>query len=119
MKLTNGELLNAKAPLETLMALTFPVKVSLALARLVQKVDEYLIPAETVRGGLFQTYGTRNKEGLMEVKPDSPNLDQFKTELAELLAAEVEIDVDPVALPEATEVSPALVMILEKFIRVE
>ena len=64
MKLTNGEILNAKEPLQRLVGERFPVKTSLALLKMVRKLDEHLIPAEQVRDGLFKMYGEPN--------PDNP-----------------------------------------------
>ena len=158
MKLTNGEIFNAKAPLEKLLVEKFPVKTSYGLAKLANKLNDQLQVIEKVRQGLFQTYGEpdpknqtqltmqsaieeRDDEG--NVKQDAegnpitipnPKFPKFAEELGELFSQGVEIVFDAVTLPEkvaatcdkcnhnmdkALEVKPAILMALEKFIKVE
>ena len=118
MQLTNMELFNAKEPLKNLVSLKFPVKTSLGLAKLVQKVNEHLVPAEQVKEGLVKTYGTLNPEDAnqMTVQPGDENWPKFAQEFGELLAQSVEIVFDKVALPETLEVEPATILALEKFV---
>lgn len=120
MKLNNGEILNAKEPLEELIKQKFPVRTALALLKLARKLDEVLIPAQEVRNGLIKTYGSPNKANpaMIEVRPDSEGFVKYCEELGELLAIEVEIVLKPVAIPETSEVSPAAMMALERFITV-
>ncbi len=120
MKLTNAEIFNVKQPLQQLVAMKFPVKTSLAIAKLVQKVNEHLIPAEQVKDGLVRTYGKPdpNNAQSMGIQPGDENWVKFAEEFAELMAQEVEVVFTKVSLPETLEIEPAVVMALEKFITV-
>ena len=120
MKLTNGEIFNAREPLQKLMAEKFPVKVSYGLAKLAAKLDEQLQVIEKVRQGLIQTYGEVNPDNPQQisVNPQSENFSKFAEEYGELMAQEVEIVIDEVVLPETLEVEPSVLMALEKFIKV-
>lgn len=117
MKLTNGELFVAVEPLNRLMGQKFPIKTSLALSRLVHKLDSELRVINDVRQGLFQKYGTKEPEGLM-VKAGNPNKGKFDEEHAELMAQVVEVVFEKVKLPESVEIEATDAMLLEKFIEV-
>lgn len=121
MKLTNGEVFNARVPLEQLSALKFPVKTSLALVKLAQKLQEFFLPVDKVRDGLIRQYGESDPENpqLTRVKPDSENWGKFITEMQELLSQEVEVVFETVALPEELEIEPTILMALSKFVEVE
>ena len=120
MKVTNAELFNVKEPLQQLVANKFPVKTSLALAKLVQKVNHHLIPAEETRDGLVRHYGKKNPNDPMQVglKPGDENWAEFAKEYAELSQQTVELVFDRIQLPETLEIEPAVLMALEKFIKV-
>ncbi len=120
MKLTNAEILNAKGPMEELLKQKFPVKTGLALLKLVRKLDEHLIPAETIKDGLIRTYGKTDPKDTSKVgiAPGDENWKKFCEEYAELLAQEVEIVAGPVAIPDTLEIEPGVLMALEKFIKV-
>jgi len=120
VKLTNGEILNAKMPLQQLVANKFPVKTSLALVKLVQKLNEILGPVEEVRMGLVKTYGKPIPENPQQarVSPGDEGWDEFQSEFEELMAQEVEVVIDKVELPETLEIEPSVLMALEKFIKV-
>ena len=119
MKLTNAELFNVKEPLQQLIKVKLPVKASLNLAKLVQKVNEHLIPAEQVKNGLVKTYGKTdpNNPQQIGIEPGDENWPKFAEEYAEMLAQTVEIVFEKVELPETLEIQPAIVMALEKFIK--
>ena len=120
MKLTNAEIFNVKEPLQQLMKVKFPVKTSLALAKLVQKVNEHLIPAEQVQDGLVRTYGKvdPNDSQKMGIQPGDEGWPKFAEEYAELMAQQVEIVFDKVLLPDTLEIEPGTLMALEKFVKV-
>lgn len=120
MKLTNAELLNAKDPLQELIRQKFPVKTSLALLKLVQKLNEFLVPVEQVRDGLVKTYGKPNPDNTtqMIVVPGDEKWPKFAEEYGELVAQENDVIVNPVELPATFEISPATLAALEKFIKV-
>ena len=106
-----------------LTALKFPVKVSLALVKLAQKLNEHYQAISEVRDGLIKTYGEEDPdnprqtkvrthieklddkgETIMEdgelVMEPNPNFPKFAEELTELMAQEVEVVIDVVTLPE-------------------
>ena len=120
MKLTNGEIFSAKVPLQQLTANKFPVKTSLALVKLIQKLNEFLVPIEQVRDGLIKTYGKPDPENRQQIKvePSDENWAKFAEEFKELMTQEVEVVVEKVPLPDTLEIEPAIIMALEKFITV-
>ena len=120
MKLTNGEIYNAKEPLQKLMANKFPVKVSYGLAKLAAKLNDQLQVIEKVRQGLIETYGEKdpNNSQQIRVTPQSDGFKKFAEEYGELMSQAVEVVLDPVTLPDTLEVEPAILMALEKFVKV-
>jgi len=120
VKLTNGEIFNAKEPLQKLMAEKMPVKVSYGLAKLAAKLNDQLGVIEKVRQGLIQTYGEKDPENPMQIRvsPESEGFQKFASELGELMAQEIEIVFEVVTLPDTLEVEPVTLMALDKFIKV-
>ena len=120
MKLTNAEIFNVKEPLQQLVSMKFPVKTSLALVKLVQKLNEHLVPAEQVKDGLVKTYGKPdpNNSQNITIQPGDENWPKFAEEFAELMTQEVEVVFQKVQLPDTLEIEPAVVMALEKFITI-
>ena len=120
MKLTNGEIFNAKEPLQKLMAEKFPVKTSYGLAKLAAKLGDQLGIIEKVRQGLIQTYGEKNPDNPQQIRvdPQSEGFSKFAVEYGELMTQEVEIVFDVVTLPDTLEVEPAVLMALDKFITI-
>ena len=120
MKLTNGEIFNTKEPLNRLVKERFPVRTSYGLAKLAKKLDDQLQIIEKVRQGLLQTYGEKNPDNPMQIRidPQSENFPKFAEELGELFSQEVEIVFEAVELPDTFEIEPAILMALEKFIKI-
>jgi len=120
MKLTNGEIFNAKEPLRKLLQEKLPVKVSYGLAKIAQKLEGQLQVIEKVRQGLFQTYGEPVKENPTQIRlnPESANYSKAMAELGELMMQEVEMVIEVVTLPDTLEVEPIILMALDKFIKV-
>ena len=120
MKLTNGKIFNAREPLQKLMAEKMPVKVSYGLAKLAAKLNDQLGVIKKVRQGLVQTYGEKDPENPMQIKVNlqGENFPKFASELGELMSQEVEIVFEIVTLPDTLEVEPAVLMALDKFIKV-
>ncbi len=120
MKLTNGEIFNAKEPLAKLIKEKFPVKVSYGLAKLASKLDAQLEVIEKVRQGLIQTYGEKDPDNPQKIKvdPQSEGFPKFAEEYGELMTQEVEIVFDVVTLPDTLEIEPTVLMALDKFIKV-
>lgn len=140
MKLTYGEINNAKGPLGELMKVKLPVKTSIELAKLATKLDAPIKEIEQVREGLVKMYGRPDPQRPSVVKVDAeiplvkdgkpvladgkpvmvanPDYPRFLTEYGELMRHEVEIVVNKIALPETLEIEPTVVMALEKFVTV-
>ena len=121
MKITNAELFNVKKPLSDLTNQKLPWKTSLAVLKLVQKLNEHLIPAETVKDSLIKQYAPEpedKKSGQISIKPGDDNFPKFAEELGELMKQEVEVVVDKISLPDTLEIEPAVLMALEKFIKI-
>ncbi len=120
MKLTNSEILNAKAPLEQLLKERLPVKIAYGLAKTAQKVEAQLKIIDRVRHGLIKTYGAvdPDKPQQLKVDPNGPNYAKFAEEYGELMSQEVELVVDVVTLPETLEIEPSVLMLLDKFIKI-
>jgi len=120
VKLTNGEIFNAREPLQKLIGEKFPVKVSYGLAKLASKLDAQLQVIEKVRQGLIQTYGEKDPDNPTQIRvtPQSEKFPKFAEEYGELMSQEVEIVFDVVTLPDTLEVEPATLMALDKFVKI-
>jgi len=134
VKLTNGEIFNAREPLQKLLSEKLPVKTSYGLAKLAAKLNDQLGVIDKVRQGLFQTYGAPNPQNPMQVimQPEieekdkdgnvtmipNPKFPKFAEELGELMTQEVEIVFEVVTLPDTLEIEPITLMALEKFVKV-
>ena len=122
MKLTNLEIFNSKVPLQQLSALKFPVLTSLALVKLTIKLNELRAPIQQVHDGLIRTYGEEKeggRPGQTAISPGDKNWEKFLAEFQALMTQEAERVIDIVALPDTLEIEPAILMPLEKFIKVE
>jgi len=136
MKLNNGEIFTASEPLKKLLEVKLPVKSSLALARLANKLQEQLKIIEDVRNGLIRTYGKENLEqkGQLRIDPGDENFPKFVEQFNELMEQEVEVVLEKVKLPEKVvekcdkceaiigkplQIEASVLMALEKFIEVE
>lgn len=120
MKLTNGEIFNAKEPLNKLLEERLPVKVSFALAKIAQKLNEKYEVIEMTRAGLIRTYGKVDPLNPRHqlVTPDCDGFSKFEEEFKELMEQEVELVIEKVTLPDTLEVQPVTLMALEKFVKV-
>jgi len=117
VELTNAEIFNSCKPMEELLTHKLPVKTSLEVARMVQKLNEKLIPIQKVVDGLIKTHGKKNeKTGQFEIKPEDENFPKFSEEYGELMLGTVEVVFKPVKLPPSFEIEPYVVMALAKFI---
>ena len=119
MKLTNGEIFNAKEPLEQLLKEKLPVKASYGLAKLASKLHAQIDVIAQVRNGLIQTYGEQDPDNPQQIRvnPQNEGFPKFAEEYGELMAQEVEVVFEKVTLPDTLEVEPAVLMALDKFIK--
>ena len=120
MKLTNGEIFNAKEPLQKLLNEKLPVKASYGLAKLASKLDAQLQVIEKVRQGLITTYGEKDPDNPQQIRvlPQMESFPKFAEEYGELMAQEVEVVFEVVTLPDTLEVEPSVLMALDKFIKI-
>ncbi|HEY6021343.1 MAG TPA: hypothetical protein VIY48_16000 [Candidatus Paceibacterota bacterium] len=124
MKLKNADIWNAIEPLDKLMLIKFPVKVSYALAKLANKLANEYQAIEQVRRGLVNKYGERSKNGKISVQQfieeggENPKWQPFMDELSELMQQETEIVFDVVKLTPTAEVEPMTLTALVKFVEV-
>jgi hypothetical protein len=131
MKVLNGQIFQAREPLQKLSGEKLPVKASWGLAKLSLKLNEQLKAIDEVRNGLINKYGVADEKGNVSVKQDTPNWNKFVEEFNELMMQEVEIVFEKVKLPEKVsatcdackhnmdkplEIEPATLMALEPFI---
>ena len=120
MKLTNGEIYNAREALEKLTQAKLPLRASYELAMMATKLRNQIMVIEKLRLGLLQTYGDKDGDNpnQLKINPQSEKFPQFAKELGELMTIEVDIDIEAVTLPDTLEVEPATLMALDKFIKV-
>ena len=131
MKVLNGQIFQAKEPLQKLSQEKLPVKTSWGLAKLTIKLNDQWKAIDEVRNGLIKKYGTADDKGNISVKQDSENWTKFVEEFSELMMQEVEIVFDKVKLPEKVsatcdackhnmdrmlEIEPSILMALEPFV---
>lgn len=127
MIVTNGEIYNTVEPLNKLAGMKLPVKTSLQVVKLINKLSEPLKEIDSVRQGLVKTYGisfAKDKDGNTTIKSKTDgNVLKYVTEVNELVSLETEIVVEKVKLPtevdgKALEIEPSVLIALEKFIEV-
>ncbi len=121
MQVTNGDIWQARAPLQELLAERWPVKTAYWLARLATQFDKHFPVIEQVRIGLIRQYGEELEGGnRIEVSPNSPKHAEFKKDLGELFDVEVELWGEKIVLPdvEGIKLAPAVLMALEPFVEV-
>lgn len=126
MKLLNGEIFNAKEPLQKLLEKELPVRVAYGLAKMANKLNAEFQAIEQVRMGLIRKYGEADKDNPMQitVKLESEKYPKFVEEMNELMNQEVEVVIEKVKLPQevdgkALQIEPSVLMPLEKFVEVE
>jgi len=128
MKVTNGEIFNSVESLNKLAGMKLPVKTSLQVAKLVNKLNEPLKEIDSVRQGLVKTYGITfepDEAGNTTIKSkDEGDVLKYVTEVNELVNLGRELVVEKIKLPtevdgKALEIEPSILIALEKFIEVE
>ena len=121
MNIQNGEIYNARGALEKLTQAKLPLKASYQLAMMATKLSNQIMVIERLRQGLIQKYGEKDPDNPKQIKvdPQGEKFPEFAKEYGELMTFEVEIDFEPVTLPETLEIEPSVLMALDKFITVE
>ena len=120
MKVTNGEVWQAREPLQSLLREPWPVKTAYWLAKLARKINEQVAVMEPVRVGLIRQYGTTDEKGQVSIKPGDPRWDEFVPAFDELMAQQEDLGIDKIILPASDEirVTPAALLALEPFVEV-
>jgi len=121
MIVTNGEIYGAIRPLRELAQKQLPMKQSYQVLRLVKALRDDTAILEQMRTALIDKYGVKNQNGVSEIKPEHANWDAFLTDFNELMGTEVEVDFDPIVLPETVDgeefkIDAVSLEALEKFI---
>jgi hypothetical protein len=110
MKVTNGDIFGAAQVFTDILKIEFPVKTSWLLAKLASKVDSRFKNIDSVRRGLVAKYGQLNLDTKQtEIKPDSPDWENFVADFNELMEQEEEIDMDKIILPEEVNGKPVMI----------
>ena len=138
MKITNGELYGVNGALGRLVGIKLPVKTSLQVAKLANKVGEKLKPVEEVKKGLvttYEIYSEPNERGgeTIKTRGDEGNLEKFVSEFNELLLQEDEFVFEKIRMPEkitgtcdacnhnmdvVLQIEPSVLIALEKFVEI-
>jgi len=125
MELRNDEIFGAMKALEELFNMDLPVRTSIAMAKLIGKINEAYQAIDKVRTGLVNKYGEPDENTRQTtVKPDSENFPKFMEEYNELMSQKTELVIEKVKLPQNVNGNPVVVkpltmMSLEKFIELE
>ena len=121
MKLTNAEIFNSKGSFQKLLSQRLPIKTSYKLLGVVSKVNNQLTIIEAARSKLVEMYGQPDpkRTELYRVTPDCPGCSKFMQEFGELMRLEVELDIQPVSLPDTLEIEPSVLLVLDKFIEIK
>ncbi len=136
MKITNGEIFDIQKPLGELAPQKMPVKTSLAVLKLRELIQPIAGMVEQMRRKLIREYGDPSPtnpqdfsiqptilvpdqahEGRM-LQEANPKWAEFVKDFEEVRNVEVELDFQPIALPDNVELSPAALMALEKFVKI-
>ena len=119
MKLTNAEIFNSKGSFEKLLSQKLPIRTAYKLLDVVSKLNTHLTVIDAARSKLVETYGQPDSKraGLVRVTRDCPRFSEFLAEFGELMQVEVEADIEPVLLPDTLEIEPSVLMVLDKFIK--
>ncbi len=117
MKVTNMELFNLAEALAELMATKMPIKTSYEVLRLGRIIDEFLVPAETIKNQLLAKYGKEDPKTLrVMITPVDENWRAFMTEYGELCTIEHDIECTPIILPDTVELNASTLLTLGKFV---
>ncbi len=125
MQVTNGDIWQARGPLQEVLAVKWPIKTAYWLGKLGQEIDRHYGLLDQMRVKLVQQYGTEGN-GQFTISPESPEWVQFATEMNELMMIQVEIPYERIILPpridkdesKAPEFLPATLMALDPFVEV-
>jgi hypothetical protein len=121
MKIKLGELKSIEESLKTLINMTLPIKVSYSLGKVLKKISNELVFFEEEKNKLIRTYGTENVEKNVIEVTDPKKIPDFTEKVKELLDIDVDLEFEKIdlALLEGKELSPADMINLEMFFKVD
>lgn len=96
----------------------FDVKVSFKVMRLLKELTELYSDIETIRADLVKKLGDET-EGRDKIKVKDENIQEFHSQMGELLQEEVELQASPFDLDmlSGVKLTPADMMALEPFLK--
>lgn len=120
MNVTNGTLWGAREPLKELLKERLPIKSAYWLTRLAKQVDKHCAIVEECRVRLIKENGEPDEKGNITIPPDTDAHRVVVTAMNEVLAEEVEIDIDKIKLAASDDlkVAPQVLLALEEFVEV-
>ena len=116
IKLTLGNLLNAREPMAKLLGKELPVKTAYKLSKLVKSINDEFKNFEEQRQNLVKKHG-KEDETTKNFTVPKEKIQSFQDDIGELLKIEVEINKDPIRITELANIqaSPVDLAALEKF----
>ena len=124
IKVKIAELLNSTETLRKISQKDFKAKVAWQIARILKAAEAEIQGFNDTRMTLIKKYGEKDENGELitdergncKIPPD--NLDEFNTELNDLLATEVEINGDRIEIEQLNncDFTPSEMALLEPFI---
>lgn len=117
MKLSNGQIYVVAPALKKLMGQKVPVSTSARIIRLAQELDIHLAVIEGVRQQIVKQ---NLPEGKNQIEPNTPEMEAFVKDWAELLADEVEVkfEGEKIKLPWTVEIDPQSLLALDMFVEI-
>lgn len=127
IKITLGELLNATDTLQKLAQKDFKAKLAWSISRLLKAAEKEVQEFNEARMNLIKKYGMKDEQNELitdekgNCKITDENINEFSTELNDLIATEVEINANKMSLDlfDDAEFSPSDMVLLEPFIETE
>lgn len=121
MRVTNGDIWQANVAVGELCGMAWPVKVAYRLAKLARKIGQEHRDIDRVRVRLVERYGHATANGQFQVAPDSPSFAGFVADWNALIAEEIDVEIEPVALPlvDGMEIKPGTLLAMGPFIVME
>jgi hypothetical protein len=118
MKMKLSTIEAAREGLNVVLKFSMPVKLSYAVSKNLKKIVSELEGIEKSRLELVKKYGLTNEKGITQVTTE--NMETFTKDLADVLAAEVELDLWKISLSKLAEagvrITPEQLMTMDDFI---
>ena len=119
MKVKLYEIINASEVLTKIMKSTINLKAAYRIGKIAKKYQAEMEIFQDLRKKLFDKYGETQDDKSVKIKDDK--IPEYQKEMNELLQNDVELDIEPVVISEneKIEISPAELLLVEKFITIE